>query len=369
MAERPPFRPAMGSRLVLAIALLFLALPVASQLPSLKKPAAPTAARTAPAVRRPPQLVQVLRQPGGWEKSLDRLRDRAVDFLPSLAAAMVVLVISFLLYRVSAGVLHGVLRRTRADPAVQEISIRLVKFVILGMGLVMAAGQLGFQIGSVLAGLGIVGLTVGFAAQDSLANLVAGFTILWDRPFHVGDNVTVAGIYGQVQQIGLRTTRISTVDKVDAILPNKTVINEKILNHTRNPHLRINVPVGIGYGEDIGKVRSALLEAIAGRPDLVTDPPPKVVVKELADSAVNLELRVWLRDAHKEREVFFDILELVKVTLDKEGVEMPFPQQTLHLDDDTLARLSGREAKREEKTAGDAPTAGRDAQPLPPKLP
>jgi len=205
---------------------------------------------------------------------------------------------------------------------------------------VMAAGQLGFQVGSVLAGLGIVGLTVGLAAQDSLANLVAGFTILWDRPFHLGDNVTVASTYGQVKNIGLRTTRIVTPERVDVILPNKTVINEKIFNHTRNPHLRLNIPVGIGYGEDIGAARRALLEAVDGHPELAADPPSKVVVKELAASTVNLELRVWLRDPHKEREVFFDLLELVKATLDKAGIEIPFPQQTLHLDDDTLKRLA-----------------------------
>ena len=114
-----------------------------------------------------------------------------------------------------------------------DIGLKLSKFVILAFGVVMAAGQLGFQIASVLAGLGIVGLAVGLAAQDTLANLVAGITILWDRPFRIGDNVTVAGTYGPVQAIGLRTTRILTNDQIDAILPNKTIINEKILNHTR----------------------------------------------------------------------------------------------------------------------------------------
>jgi len=331
-------------------ALLFLALPAVSQLPIPGKPAASPAPHPAP-VRSAPRLAQVLQQPGSWEHAAARLRDRAIDFLPSLGAALVVLIVAFLLYRVTAGILRGLLRRTHADSAVQDIVLRLVKFLVFAFALVMAAGQLGFQVGSVLAGLGIVGLTVGLAAQDSLANLVAGITILWDRPFHIGDNVTIAGTYGQVRQIGLRTTRLLTVDQVDAILPNKMVINEKILNHTLTPQLRLNVPVGIGYDADIGAARQALLAAVAGHPQLAEDPKPKVVVKELGDSAVQLELRAWLRDPHKEREVFCELLELAKVTLDQAGIEMPFPQRTLHLaDPGALERLTGRSQERGETT-------------------
>jgi small conductance mechanosensitive channel len=202
---------------------------------------------------------------------------------------------------------------------------------------------------------------VGLAAQDSLANLVAGLTILWDRPFHIGDNVTIAGTYGQVRQIGLRTTRLLTVDQVDAILPNKMVINEKILNHTLTPHLRVNVPVGIGYAADIGAARQALLAAVDGHPQLAQDPAPKVVVKELGDSAVQLELRAWLRDPHKEREVFYELLELAKVTLDQAGIEIPFPQRTLHLaDPGGLERLT-------ERPSPPAALSQEEADPAPPR--
>jgi len=207
--------------------------------------------------------------------------------------------------------------------------LKLSKFIILAFGLIMAAGQLGFQIASVLAGLGIVGLAVGLAAQDTLANLVAGITILWDRPFRIGDNVTVAGTFGSVQAIGLRTTRILTNDRIDAILPTKTIINEKILNHTRTPQLRVGIPVGIGYGEDLERAREVLVAAVAGHPQVLADPPPKVVVKELGDSAVVVEVRVWLRDPHAESEVRLDLLERAKLALDKAGIEIPFPTQTV----------------------------------------
>ncbi|HYH44844.1 MAG TPA: mechanosensitive ion channel family protein [Thermoanaerobaculia bacterium] len=280
--------------------------------------------------------VQTFRQPDALTRAGRRLLDRAIDFVPSLLAALVVLLGFYLLYRVVAKLLHGLLRRTHADPAVQEIGLRLTKIVILAFGVVMAASQLGFEVSSVLAGLGIAGLAVGLAAQDSLSNLVGGITILWDRPFRIGDNVTISGTFGRVQEIGLRATTILTVQKEEAIIPNKQVINEQILNHTRNGQLRLSVPVGIGYGEDTREARRVMLAAVESHPRILPDPAPKVVVTELAESSVNVELRVFLREPHQQREAFFELTELVKIALDEAGIEIPFPQRTLHLADRDL---------------------------------
>jgi small conductance mechanosensitive channel len=310
-----------------------------SQPPATQPGAAPAAQGQPPAAQpgaapaRRRVSVQTFRQPDALTRAGRRLLDRAIDFVPSLLAALVVLLGFYLLYRVVAKLLHGLLRRTHADPAVQEIGLRLTKIVILAFGVVMAASQLGFEVSSVLAGLGIAGLAVGLAAQDSLANLVGGITILWDRPFRIGDNVTIAGTFGRVQEIGLRATTILTVQKEEAIIPNKQVINEQILNHTRNGQLRLSVPVGIGYGEDTREARRVLLAAVEGHPRILPEPAPKVVVTELAESSVNLELRVFLRQPHEQREAFFELIELVKVTLDEAGIEIPFPQRTLHLAD------------------------------------
>jgi len=309
---------------------------LAQAVPGLPKPtpAGPVvaaAARAAQAARERALLAE-LGRPSAWGRAGQRLLDRAVDFLPALGAALVVLLVFYLLYRLASRLLQGLLHRTHADPAVQEIGLKLTKFFILAIGLVMAAGQLGFQIASVLAGLGIVGLAVGLAAQDTLANLMAGITILWDRPFRIGDNVTVAGTFGTVQEIGLRSTRILTTEKIDAILPNKTIINEKILNHTRTPQLRLGIPVGIGYGEDLEAARRVLTAAVAGHPHVLADPPPRMVVKELGDSSVVVEVRVWLTDPHLEREVQLDLLERVKTALDEAGIEMPFPTHTVQID-------------------------------------
>jgi small conductance mechanosensitive channel len=164
----------------------------------------------------------------------------------------------------------------------------------------------------------------------------------------IGDNVTVAGTFGEVKEIGLRSTRIRTVEQIDAILPNQEIINQKILNHTLNPMFRLGIPLGIAYKEDTREARRVLLEAIRGQGLILETPEPKVVVTALADSSVNLELRVWLRDAHTEREATFILIEMAKIALDEAGIEIPFPQRTLHLGDDARLALGPHSIASEE---------------------
>src|SRR4029450_1015091 len=156
-----------------------------------------------------------------------------------------------LLHRLAKRAFANALRDSKADPALHSLGLRLTRYVFFGFALLMAANQLGFQVGSVLAGLGIVGVALGFAAQDLLANLIAGFTILWDRPFRIGDVVVIAGTRGTVTDIGLRSTRLRTQDVRDVILPNRDGINETIINLTSTPELRVDLPIGIGYREDL----------------------------------------------------------------------------------------------------------------------
>ena len=283
---------------------------------------------------KPPESILArkdLLEPDAWARLAEEMVGSFVRWLPSLLTAILILCVFFILYRLAAGLLGRLMNRTRADPAARDIAVRLTRYAILAIGLMMAASQLGIQVGSLLAGVGIIGLALGLAAQDSLANLVAGITILWDRPFRIGDNVTVSGTFGKVKEIGLRTTRIRTVEHLDAILPNKEIINAKIVNHTLSPMMRLGIPVGIAYKEDTREARRVLLEAVAGHDLVLEQPEPQVVVTELADSAVNLELRVWLRDPYEERAATFTMVELAKIALDEAGIEIPFPQRTLHL--------------------------------------
>lgn len=268
-----------------------------------------------------------------WERIGRDLLDLFIGFLPNLLRAFLVLLLVFVVLRLSTRFLEGLLRRTRAEEGARSILLRLTRWAIIAIGVIMALGQLGFQVTSLVAGLGIVGLVVGLAAQESLANLIAGIIILLDRPFRVGDNVTIAETFGTVKEIGLRTTRILTVERLDTILPNKEVINQKIVNHTLNPQLRLSALVSIAYKEDTREARRVLLAKVRGHELIRKEPEPEVVVIRLADSGVELELRVWLRDPHEERQALVEMTELAKIALDEAGITIPFPQRTLHWGD------------------------------------
>jgi small conductance mechanosensitive channel len=283
----------------------------------------------------PPEIDPLLPEEGllrveTWKSLGVRLLRNTVDYLPRLLAAVLVLITFLVLARVLSGLVTRALRRTKADPALPRIAGRLTNVVTILIGSVMAAAQAGIAVGSLVASVGIVGLAVGLAAQDSLSNVVAGITILWDRPFRTGDRVSIAGEYGEIMEVGLRTTRIRTVDQRDAILPNKDVIENKIINHTRDNVLRLDIPLGIAYDSDIRQARDVLIAAVRGHALLAETPEPAVVVKALGESSIALELRVFLRDPRDERPATWEMLEICKLALDEAGIVIPFPQRTLH---------------------------------------
>lgn len=209
---------------------------------------------------------------------------------------------------------------------------RVYRFAFLALGLVMAADQLGFNVRAALAGLGIVGLAVGFAAQDTIANIIAGFLIFIDKPFLVGDWVRVADLYGRVFNITLRTTRIRTRSNTYVVIPNKKIIDEILVNHSKHGSTRVSVPIGIAYKESIPAAREALLQAVAGIEDILDDPAPDVVVMGCSSSSVDLEVRVWVDDAGLERPMFHIVMERCKLGLDKAGIQIPYPHLQLFVD-------------------------------------
>lgn len=326
----PKIRSVLALALVVSSVALFVVPLVAQVAPSPAEQATDQAAEATKPEIDPLLPEEGLLRPKTWKLLGERLLTNTVDYLPKFFSGVLVLVIFLVLARILSGLTARALRRTKADPALPRISARLIRVAVIVIGVIMAAAQAGIAVGSLLASVGVIGLAVGLAAQDSLSNIVAGLTILWDRPFRTGDRVTIAGEYGEIRDVGLRTTRIRTVDARDAILPNKDVIEHKIINHTRDQELRLDVPIGISYESDIGAARKALIEAVEGHELLADEPEPEVVVVGLGDSSVDLQLRVYLRDPRKERAATWQMLEIGKLALDAAGIVIPFPQRTLH---------------------------------------
>jgi small conductance mechanosensitive channel len=261
------------------------------------------------------------------------LIEAILGMIPDLLAAAVVLAVFFIVFRVSRRPLRMVLERAGMHAKVVDLLVGSVyKYLLLSVAVVMAVSQLGINVAAAIAGLGVVGIAVGFAAQDSLANVISGIIIFLDKPFFVGDWITVEDEYGQVTEITLRSTRIRTPRNSFVVLPNKTIVDAVLENHSKHGRLRVDVPVGIAYKEDVGEARRVILGEVAKLDGVLEEPSPGVVVTGLGDSSVNLSVRVWIASADRQQRTHFSVVEACKSALDRADIEIPFPHLQLFVD-------------------------------------
>ncbi len=244
----------------------------------------------------------------------------------TLAAGLLV----FLLFLISATVAQlvgqSLLRRSRIGPGASELLLAVVRTVLLTLGMVEALTTIGLNIGGVFAGLGIIGLAVGFAAQDTLANLIAGFTILWDRPLSVGDWVQVGdGPAGRVQHLTLRTTRIETIELGMLIVPNKDVTGSRLYNYSMLNHGRIRLNVGVPADADLGKARQLLIGVATADDRVSRSPGPVVNVIAIGDAAITLELVVEIADPSEARLLRSALTEGVLTSFHAQGLKAMEP--------------------------------------------
>lgn len=258
-----------------------------------------------------------------------------LDFTIShIVPALVVAVAFYLVYRVLNGLLGRMLGRAKkVDAGVQQLVRRALRIVIFSFATITVLGQLGINVTALVAGLGVAGIAIGFAAKDTLENFIAGVTILLDRPFRIGDNIEIQDTFGTVVEIALRSTRIRTQNNEIAILPNSIVITERIINHTRMKTLRLRIPFGIAYKESPAQARAAVLAVVQGDDRLHPDHEPEVVVMELDDSSVNMELRIFLKNPKSEMPIRAEYQERVFDALKAAGIEIPFPHLQLFIDE------------------------------------
>ncbi|MEE8348126.1 MAG: mechanosensitive ion channel family protein [Acidobacteriota bacterium] len=213
----------------------------------------------------------------------------------------------------------------------------VAKLVIFGGAFYFLLISWGVDVTAWLASAGIVGIAVGFAAKDTLANLFAGVFILADAPYRIGDFIVLdGGERGQVTRIGLRSTRMLTRDDVEVTIPNATIANSKILNESGGPYLkyRNRVAVGVAYGSDVDQVRQVLLEVSAAAIEegqLAPHPEPRVRFREFGDSALLFELLYWIENPESRGQVQDYINTSLYKALATAKIEIPFPQRDLHV--------------------------------------
>jgi small-conductance mechanosensitive channel len=227
---------------------------------------------------------------------------------------------------------------TKVDNIVFDLLNKFAGVIVYATALVMALDILGVNVMPFIAGAGVAGVAIGFAAKDTLSNLIAGILLIVDRPFEVGDRIEVwtapagSATWGDVIDIGLRATRIRTTDNIVVIIPNNEIMMRDIVNYTAiDSKIRVRVNIGIAYDSDIEKVKQ-LIVAVAGTVDWVSrTPPPKVVVRNFGESSVDLQLRVWIKDARRRMDTISEITDRVKTEFDRTGIEIPYPKRDIKI--------------------------------------
>jgi small-conductance mechanosensitive channel len=235
-----------------------------------------------------------------------------------------------LLMTASQDLEHPGLIRSRTLPLFQMAA----KAVIVGLAFYFFFLAWHLDLTAWLASAGVLGIAVGFAAKDSLANLFAGVAIMADAPYRLGDTLRLeTGERGQVTEIGLRSTRLLTPESLEIVVPNGVMANTKIVNETGGPgptH-RLSVSVGVAYGSDVEQVRALLEEESAAIDGVLDDPPPMAWFQEMADSALLFEVMVWIPRPDLRLIVIDALNTRIYNRLGKEGITIPFPQQDVYL--------------------------------------
>lgn len=264
------------------------------------------------------------------------MAETAADVVLNVVIAAATFAAYYLLWRALDLVVRRVSRRFEADATNREFARMVLKFAVLTLGTVSALAAIGVNTASLLASLGIAGLTIGFAAKDALSNMISGLLIYWDRPFVIGDLLEVGSHYGRVDRITLRSTRVITPDGRMLAVPNTEIINTTVASYTNFPHLRIDVPVTVGVNEDLGRVRSLLLSLLEAGDEWMDQPAPAVRVTALGDYFVEMKLMAWAHDERRHLQLRSALREAAFNTLTRAGVDMPF--ETFRLEPVTVEK-------------------------------
>jgi small-conductance mechanosensitive channel len=256
-----------------------------------------------------------------WQKFVENF----VSGIPNLLTALAIFIVSLYLARLLSNLLRRVLQRRRAPAGVIHLLAELVLWSIVIAGVITALQRF-FDVTAFLAGLGILGFTVGFALQDIMKNFAAGVILLLQQPFHVGETIGVKGFDGTVLAIDLRATEMRAADGRVVLLPNAEVLANPIINYSRANHRRVDLALNLAHTTEPGQVRQIVLEAIESVPGLVREPEPVIVFNSLTDHALEMNVNFWVDVSKNDPARAKDtVIIKVKSAFREQGIEIPHP--------------------------------------------
>ena len=263
-------------------------------------------------------------------------------------SVLLILLLSWMAYRIFKDVLivWGKAYAARTETTMDDVLLPLFEKVgmvaIVAIAIIGTLNLFGVDVTLLMAGMGVAGLVLAFAAQDTLSNFISGMFLLTDRPFKVGDMVLMEnGDYCRVENIGMRSTKLyNTFDHDMIVVPNNKIANEKVVNLTApDQRMKIRIAVNVAYDSDVGRAKAIMLEVACSTPGIIKDEgyEPVVRLSEFQDSAILLRMFAWVDSLSEQWKVAGDIREGILVRFRKEGIVIPFPQRVVHLPDEHTA--------------------------------
>jgi len=226
--------------------------------------------------------------------------------------------------------LRKIMKKKEMDDTISSFLANLAYAIIVAFVVIATLSKVGIETTSFVAIIGAAGLAVGLALQGALANFAAGFLLILFRPFKSGDFIQAAGTAGSIQEIQMLYTVLKTPDNIKVVIPNGKLMGDIIVNFSAHESRRAEWIFGVGYNDDMKKVRKILTSLIENENRILKDPAPQIIVKELGDNSVNFAVRGYINQADYW-DVYFGMTETVKDTFDKEGINIPYPQRDVHL--------------------------------------
>lgn len=258
----------------------------------------------------------------------EKVVDLSVEFGPKVLAAALIMVVGFFASRWVVGAFQRWVEKLDLEPPVRLLLARLVRVFVLGVFAILAVTNLGFELMPLIAGLGVAGAGIAFAMQGVLGNLFAGLTIIFTKPFRVGEYVSMIGVEGRVDSIELFSTKLSHPDLSKVVVPNRKIVGE--IMHNYGKIRQLDVVVGVAYNTDLNAALTAVNTVLDSNGRVLKDPAPVVRVSVLANSSINIAVKPWVPVLDYGVAVG-EVNKAVVEEFRKRNISIPFPQREVRL--------------------------------------
>ncbi len=247
-----------------------------------------------------------------------------IIYAPKVIAAILIWIVGNWLIRILLKGIRKTMELKDYDISLKKFLLNLVGWVLRIVLIIVVLGTVGIETTSFAALLAAAGLAIGLALQGSLANFAGGVLIMIFKPIKVGDFIEAQGEAGSVKEIEIFTTKLTSPDNKEIIIPNGKLSNDNIINYSALPVRRVDMIFGVGYESDIKKTKEIMMEQLNNHPLILKEPEPLVRLSELAESSLNFNVRPWVNTSDYW-DVYYDIVESTKAALDAAGIDIPYP--------------------------------------------